>query len=84
MTDRGLRELLGRLDLPVAPAEDFAQSLLERLEAVFAGAEMSPAELDEQVGEALPLREAMSVIRTDPLAPMNWGLPLGPDDTASK
>ena len=56
-----------RLDAPVAPLGSFARSLLERLERELTGEALSPAEMDERSGEMPPMREAMSVIPTDPI-----------------
>ena len=77
MADPGLEAMRRRLDTPVAPRELFARSLLERLERELRGESMSAADLEAESGEELPLREAMSVISTDPLGPGDFGAVLG-------
>ena len=83
MADPGLKEIRRRLDSPVAPREAFARSLLARLERELTGAGMSADEIDAQCGEELPLREAMSVISTDPLGPADLGAVLGDLETGT-
>lgn len=75
--DPDLEALRRCLDAPVAPREAFARSLLQRLERELTGAAMSDEDIDAQSGEALPLREAMSVICTDPIGPVDLGAVLG-------
>ncbi len=77
MTDPGLEAVRRQLDLPVAPSDAFARSLLERLEALLSGAGLSPEEIAGECGEQLPLREAMSVVCPDPLDPVDPGAVLG-------
>jgi len=77
MTDPGLEAMRRRIDSPVAPRDAFARSLLERLERELSGVAMSAEELDAESGEALPLREAMSVMCPDPIGPVDLGDVLG-------
>lgn len=77
MTDAHLTEIRLRFDAPVAPRDAFARSLLERLERELTAEEMSDEEIHAQTGEELPLREAMSVITTDPIGPVDPGAVLG-------
>ncbi len=83
MIDPGLDDIRRRLDAPVVPRPAFAQALLERLERELNGEVMSAEEIDAQQGEELPLREAMSVIRPDPLGPVDLGAVLGDVDTGT-
>jgi hypothetical protein len=73
MTDSRLEEIRRHLSSPVAPREAFARSLLERLEAEMAGNALSSEELAAESGEALPMREAMTVITPDPITPLDPG-----------
>ena len=77
MADPGLEELRRRLGAPVAPRDVFARSLLQRLERELHGEAMSAEEIDAESGEELPLREAMSVICTDAIGPVDLGAVLG-------
>ena len=83
MPDPGLDDIRRRLDAPVAPRAEFARSLLKRLERELSGEAMSAEEIDAQQGDALPLREAMSVIRPDPLGPVDLGAVLGDVQTGT-
>jgi hypothetical protein len=86
-----LEEIRRQLSSPVSPRDTFARSLLERLEAEKSGnaqssgnalssEELSSEELAAESGEALPLREAMTVITPDPITPLDPGcvLPVEP------
>jgi hypothetical protein len=77
VADPGLEAIRRHIGAPVAPSEVFARSLLARLERELAGAALTAEEIDAQVAEELPLREAMSVIRPDPLRPVDPGAVLG-------
>lgn len=78
MTDPGLEELRRRLGAPVPPREEFARSLLDRLERALAASEdLSDEEIAAERAEELPLREAMSVISADPLASVDPSAVLG-------
>ena len=77
MGDAGLEEIRRHLDSPVVPRDAFARCLLERLERELTGVGMSAEEIDAECGEELPLREAMSVIFTDPIGPVDLGAVLG-------
>lgn len=77
MTDPLLEEVRRRLSVPVSPSDTFARALLDRLEELLYGGGLSPVEIDSECGEQLPLREAMSVISTDPLGPVDPGAVLG-------
>ena len=91
MTDSPFDRLRHRIDEPVPPSESFARSLLERLQDELAGevvdvrdelhrrrpAGLPAEELERQVGEQLPLREAMSVVDPSVAAPTT-GATLGP------
>lgn len=77
MPDRRLEDVLRALDGPVAPPDPFTRSLLGRLERELVGAGLSPAELEGQAGEELPMREAMSMITPDPIGPVGPTLDLG-------
>lgn len=84
MGDAGLEEIRRRLDSPVVPREAFARCLLERLERELTGEGMSAEEIDAECGEELPLREAMSVIITDPIGPVDLGAVLGDVETGTR
>ena len=77
MADPGLEEMRRRLGAPVAPRDAFARCLWERLERELTGQGMSAQELEAESGEELPLREAMSVICTDPIGPVDLSAVLG-------
>lgn len=78
MPDHQVEELLRGISAPVTPPASFTRSLLERLERELNGQGLSAEELDQEAGEELPYREAMSLIGVDPLT-FDPGLHLGGD-----
>ena len=76
MSERRAEEALRGISVPVAPSESFASCLLERLEGELTGQGLSVEELDQESGEQLPYREAMSLIAVDPLTCVEPGLHL--------
>lgn len=67
MSERRAEELLRGISVPVTPSDSFAHCLLERLEGELTGQGLSVEELDQENGEELPYREAMSLLAVDPL-----------------